>query len=206
MEAYFMAPMADASNAVARISDYVLQRQGPLWLTNAMANFQKSKNANGLSWHGFPYFTPFLRSGATNGQNYVMGGFLEIQVPAGPPPPGVVEDIWSKTNLVYYDRERTGIRVDQWIQLGQGIRYVIGSAQLSGNSASFQWLKAIGSHLGLCSTEITQVGPDKLSLVRKSDLGFSAIELHLLADWLASPDFPFGTYSELVRSPVPPPL
>jgi hypothetical protein len=206
METYFIAPMADASNAAARITEFALRRQGPPWLTNALAYFEKSKNANGLSWRGFPYFTPFIRSAGTNGGNYLIGGFLDIDAPAGPPPAGVVESILSKSNLVYYDRELTSLRVAQWIQLGQAIRFIFSAAQLPGDSASFDWLKAIGAHLSSCSTEITQIGPDKLSLARKSDLGFSAIELHLLADWLESPEFPFGTYSVLVRAPEPPPL
>jgi len=204
MQTYFVAPMPNASNAAARIAELALQKQGPPWLTNALAGFQKSKYAEGLSWRGFPYFTPFLRNDTTNGQNILLGGFLEVEGPPGPPPSGVVDGILSKTNLVYYDRELTTMRIEQWIQLGQAIRFASGAAQLPADSASFQWLRAISPHLNSCSTEITQTGPNKLSLTRKSDLGFSAIELHLLADWLESPEFPLGTYSLLVRSKEPP--
>jgi hypothetical protein len=206
MQTYFVAPMANASNAVARISDLALRQEGPPWLTNALAGFEKSKNWDGLSWRGFPFFTPFLRSASTNGENFLMGGFLNVDAPVGPPPPGLVEAILSKTNLVYYDSELTGFHVGQWIQLGQAIRFVSGAAQLPGDSASLRWLMAVGNRLNSCSTEIIQVAPGKLQFTRKSDLGFSAIELHVLADWLESPEFPLGTYSLLVRSSQPPPL
>lgn len=200
MQTYLVMPMQDASNAAARIAEFALRRQGPPWLANALSGFHKSKTSNGLSWHGFPYFTPFLRSESRDGQNLLVSGFLEADLPPSAPPAGFVEGILSKTNLVYYDRELTGYRLDQWIQLGQVLRFICGASQLPGKSASLEWLQAIGSQLRADGTEITEVGPGSLSFTRKSDLGFSAIELHLLADWLESPEFPLGTHSSLVRS------
>jgi hypothetical protein len=206
MQTYFIAPMNKASNAVTQISEAILQKQGPWWVTNAWAGFQKSKTSDGLSWRGFPFFAPFLRSANINGENLLVGGFLNVDMPAGPPQGDVVEGILGKTNLVYFDRELTGVRVEQWIQLGQALRLVSGASQLPGDSVSFQLLQALGSRLGTCSTEIIEAGPGKYSFARRSDIGFSAIELHVLADWLESPEFPLGTYSLLVRSPEPPPL
>jgi hypothetical protein len=206
MQTYFAAPMADASNSVARISEVALRTQGPPWLTNALAGLQPSKISNGLSWRGFPFIAPFLRSATLDGRNFLIAGFLDVDLPPGPPPAGTVEGILSKTDLIYFDRELTGHRLEQWIQLGQALRLVSGAAQLPGESASFQWLKAMGSHLGPSGTEITEEAPGKLSFARKSDLGFTAIELHAMADWLESPEFPLGLYSLLVRSPEPPPL
>lgn len=206
MQTYCAVPMSNASNAVAHISEFALRKQGPPWLTNMLAGFQKSQTSDGLSWHGFPYLTPFLRSASDNDQNLIMAGFLNVDTPPGPPAAGVVEGILSNSNLVYYDREQTGYRVEQWIQLGQALRFISGVGQLPGDSASFEWLKALGSRLGSGGTDITEVAPGKFSLARKSDLGFTAVELHLLADWFASPEFPFGTYSTLVRASGPPPM
>jgi len=39
-----------------------------------------------------------------------------------------------------------------------------------------------------------------LTFARKSTLGFTALELHLLADWLESPRFPHGLHT----FPAPP--
>jgi len=205
METYFAAPMANASNVVRRLSELAMQRKGPRPLANALAGFQPSKTFNGLSWKGFPYFTPFLESLQTNTGNFALGGFMQVDLPSGPPPPGLVDYIFGHTNLIYYDREITGVRIEQWIPLGQAIRFVSGAAQLPGDSASFAWLTAMIRQLGTCDTEITQITPNRLSFVRRSGIGFSAFELHLLADWLESPDFPRGTYSLLVASPEPPP-
>lgn len=200
MQTYFAAPMPNASNAAARITDLALRKQGPDWLTNALSGFEKSQNTDGVVWKGLPFFSPFLRSAGTNGENYLIGGFLDVDIPAGPPP-GLEQGILEKTNLVYFDRELTGFHVGQWVQLGQIIRFVTGAAQLPTDSASLRWLMVVGSRLNSCSTEVTEIAPGQLEFARKSDLGFSAIELHLLADWLESPEFPFGNYSLLVRSP-----
>lgn len=205
METYFAAPIADATNAVTHISELALQKEGPRLLTNALAGFQRSKTFNGLSWQGFPYFTPFLESLQTNGGNFAFGGFMLVDLPPGPPPSGLPEYILGHTNLVYYDREITGLRIEQWILLGQAIRFVSGAAQLPGESASFAWLRAMTTRLGNCDTEMMQTAPARLSFTRQSGSGFSALELHLLADWLESPDFPRGIYSLKVTAPDLPP-
>jgi len=204
MQTFLAAPMANASDAATGISNWALRREGTPRLANALAGFQKSKTSDGLSWQGFPFFAPFVHSTTLDGRNFLVAGFLEADIPPGPPMAGVIEGISSKTNLVYFDRELTGFHLEQWIQLGQALRAVFNAGQLTGDSASFKWLVALGPRLGPSGTEITEEAPGKLSFARKSDLGFTAIELHALADWLESPDFPRGTYSVLVRSQEPP--
>ena len=79
--------------------------------------------------------------------------------------------------------------------MGQFIRWVSGLSQLPPHSAGLMWLRAIAPKLGDSITDITRTGREQLSLVRKSSFGFTAIELHLLIDWLESPRFPIGLYS-----------
>jgi len=45
--------------------------------------------------------------------------------------------------------------------------------------------------LGNTVTEVTLNGPTELSLVRKSDVGFTGYEIALLGRWIDSPRFPF---------------
>lgn len=54
------------------------------------------------------------------------------------------------------------------------------------------WLTNAAPRLGDCVTVVTRTGPAQLTLARKSTVGFTALELHLLADWLESPLFPHG--------------
>jgi hypothetical protein len=200
MQTYFAAPLPDASNAVSRIRDWVIERNIPAVLKNPWASFEKSKTFNGISWRGFPFFSPFLQSVTTNRDSFVFGGFFVPDPAAGLCPPELSEAILSNPNLVYYDWDLTGPRVEQLIQLGQGIRLVTGAPQLPGDSVSFAWLKALIPRIDVCGTRILQTGPARMSFSRKSTLGLSATELHLLADWLESPEFPRGLYSS---SPQP---
>jgi hypothetical protein len=62
-------------------------------------------------------------------------------------------------------------------------------------------LKTLETRLGPCITTVTLTGPDQLSFFRKSTAGFAGAELQFLADWLESPQFPFGLYSLLTPPP-----
>jgi hypothetical protein len=202
METYFAAPLSDASNAVSRISDLVLEKGGPWFATNSLAGFRRSKTFNGFSWHGAPYVEPFLRSIETNGGSFAFGGCFQSVPPDDPAPSALLNEVFSHTNLVYYDWETTGPRIGQWIYLGQFIRLVSGKSQLPFNSAALAWLKAIAPQLENCTTEITQTAPDRFAFNRNSTVGLTAVELHLLADWLESPEFPRGTFT-LLAPPAP---
>jgi hypothetical protein len=195
METYFAAPLADASNQVSRITQLTLEKHASPRLAKALEGFQKAQGYNGLSWRGFPFFGPFLQSIKTNDGNFVLGGFFHFDPPQNKLSVGTVNDILGRTNLVYYDRELAGSRIEQWLYLGQAIRFASGGSQLPSDSPWLVWFKAVVPRFGPCGTEITQTGPGALSLARKSKVGFTAVELHLLADWLESAEFPCGIYS-----------
>jgi hypothetical protein len=196
MQSYFAAPLADASNAVDRLTDWVLQKEKVWFATNTLARFERSKTFNGLDWKGAPFMTPFLRSITVSNQNFVYGGGL-VSPTASPMSLNALQATLNRTDLVYHDSEATGMRIDQWLYISQFARYVLLKDQLPPDSAGVLWLKAISPKLGDSVTEITQTGPNQLSFTRQSDIGFTALELNLLADWLESPQFPYGLHSLL---------
>jgi hypothetical protein len=106
-----------------------------------------------------------------------------------------------ETNLVYYDWELTGSRIEPCLYLGQVSRVVSRHPQLPLDSLSVSWLKTIEPRLGPCTTTIACTGTNELSFYRKSTAGFTGAELQLLADWLESPQFPHGLYSLLTPPP-----
>jgi hypothetical protein len=71
----------------------------------------------------------------------------------------------------------------------------LGHSQLPQDSVGLTWLGTIRARLDESTTTITQTAPNQLSFDRKSTLGFTAPELHLLIDWLESPRFPLGLYT-----------
>jgi hypothetical protein len=195
MLTYFAAPWPDASNRVQQITEMALEKRNSGGFTNNDFDFRRALDSNGLEWQGLPFLFPYLQSTRVDGQEFVLGGLFPRGDPRDWPRPNLPSEILAQTNLVSYDWEMTGPRVDSLLYITQFFRHVTRHPQLDDDSVSRRWLQAISPKLGKCVTAVTLVEPDRLSLERKSSLGFSAAELHLLVDWLESPDFPEGLHT-----------
>jgi hypothetical protein len=204
---YFAAPQPAASNQVARLTELVLSRCDAWFGTNPAAGFNQAKKSDGIEWKGLPYIFPFLKSIATNGDSFVFGGLFPNGGPLEPLPAELTAKFQTQTNLVAYDWEATPLRLDGWLQIGQAIRLVLQRDQLHAQSASLSWFKALAPKLWPSVTEVVRTGPNQLAFKRRSSLGLTAPEIHLLADWLEAPDFPRGLHSFLPPQPDtnPPP-
>jgi hypothetical protein len=201
----FAAPDSDASNTVARVALQVLDTNS--WLASKpLAIFQRSQKFNGLEWHGLPYVSPFLKSTNFDENSFVAGGLMQQIGVADGPPPTLLPQL-DHTNLVAYEWEMTGQRINQMLYIGQFMRLVSEKAQLPPDSLALAWLRAVVLKIQFSASELLETGPGQLSMVRNSDIGFTAIELNLLADWLESPEFPSGLYSLLAppSATSPPP-
>jgi hypothetical protein len=190
-------PQPDARNQVSRLTDFVLRNQTTWMPTNGPGKFEKVPASGALIWKGAPFVTPHLEPLETDGRSFLFGGTFTTGPTNNPPPSELLQQFMGRTNLVFYDWERTGCRSDELTYILQFSRLVVGRAQMQIGGASLPWLKTAAASLGNCVTEVTQTGPNQLALVRKSGLGFSALELHVLCDWLESPDFPSGLHSFL---------
>jgi hypothetical protein len=192
---YCSAPDSDASNRVNQIATRLLA----LSLTNDLAGFQRSPWFHGVTWKGLPYLYPFVRSIDSAEGSFVEAGTVVVEGNNALPQPELIEGISSRTNLVYYDREFTGGQIGQWIFIGQFVRFVSHWAQLPNDSAGLLWLKAAAPRVGSSATDISLTSPSRLSFSRTSGIGFTAIELNLLVDWLESPEFPIGLHTFRAR-------
>ncbi|HVM50482.1 MAG TPA: hypothetical protein VMU04_20825 [Candidatus Acidoferrum sp.] len=186
------APLPNASNEVYQLTDRLLQDVNPELATNGMGHFVRGTNFNGAAWTDVPIMDPSLRLVSTPGGDFAVAGLNPNPSTNRPAPAGLFYQVLSSTNLVAYDWEITGPRVQQWLFSGQFLRMVTHHAQVPPKSASVAWLMALENKLGNCVTGVTKTGPAQLSLLRRSTIGFTAVELHLLADWLESPQFPRG--------------
>ena len=197
MHSYFAAPLPDASNEVDRLTDWVLQNQGRRFPTNALARFERSEEFNGLQWKGLPYMWPFLRSITDDHQNFVYAG--------GFPNPKRLSDF----------------RANGWRNLWLAPIWFITTPKrpARGSDNGFTWanlpvlcrtMPSCPPNRQPCSgsrpfpqssvtqcTHVTETAPDQLSFTRRSSIGFTAVELNLLADWLESPQFPVGLHTLL---------
>ncbi len=188
---YMAWPVPNATNVMEELS------------TNAPAVFNpglKQFNGTQLAWQtrwrrlvlmNLRVILPYLEAAQGNAGEYLLAALL--------PPPHMKEpvphDLWKpvngRTNLVYYDWERTGTRLQQWRMLGRMLltrSRALTDEMLGAQIHEERWLGALAPLVGdgETVTEITRVAPDELAVVRNSPIGFTGIELYLLSEWLST--------------------
>ncbi len=206
VQTYFAAPLSDSTNQVRKLTDLLVEKSNPWLASHGYVNFERSPDSNGATWGKLPNILPFIKSVGAGENALVLGGLLP-DAAAGTNRPARAEllrEVLARTNLVYYDWENTGQRIEACLYLGQIVRTVLRRAPLPLESASAAWLKALNLRLVDCTTVIASSGTNQLSFVRKSTAGFTGVELQLLADWLESPQFPRGLHSFLAPPAAPP--
>ncbi len=191
------APMPNASNLVFQLQERLLQKANPYLASNGIGQFVLATNGTGVLWSNLPIMDPFLRSVSSSGGDFAVIGMNPEVSTNRPAPPALFQQFLGATNLVAYDWELTGPRIEQWLFTGQFLRMITHLAQVPPKSATVAWLNALGSQLGNSATAVTKTGPNELTFTRGSSLGLTAVELHLLADWLESPQFPRGLNTRL---------
>ena len=194
LQTYFAAALPVAAHPLSLITSRLL-KEGNAWLaTTGMGRFQQSSNGV-TGWVGVPFASPYLEAVKEHEVDYLYGGFAPLGPSTNPLPGELFYAVMTPTNLVLYDWEITAARTEAWVYLSQASRLMLQRPQLPIGSAGLTWLQDAGPKLGNCATGLTRTGDNQLSLARSSSLGFTAFELHLLADWLESPEFPRGLHS-----------
>jgi hypothetical protein len=193
----FAAPTTDAAAWVRELTDQMITKANPWLASHKYVSFERMPDANGFTWGNLATVKPFLTSKEIGGRSFIFGGLLANADLAtnAPVRAGLVGEFAAQTNLVYFDWELTGQRVEPWLYITQMARSLLHRAQLPMDSAGANWMGTIKQRLGESKTEITRTGPNQLSFTRKSTVGLTAPELHLLVDWLESPQFPAANYS-----------
>jgi hypothetical protein len=198
---YAAAPLTDASTTMAKLGPGIVNSMNPLLSSNRMGKWERATNSDGVVWTKVPIITPFVHSVRLDQGQFLFGGLSSLVVTSTPPPAGTLQALLSQPQTVYFDREITGPRIDAWMYVGQLFRLIFRHEQLPAEASSVAWLKAAGPMLETSSTLVTKTTSTDLSLSRTSTVGLTGNELHLLADWLESPLFPFGVYSTLMKLP-----
>jgi len=201
---FWAAPLLDASNHIYQFTDHLINDANPWVATNSIGRFARTTNANAAIWGDLPFMEPYMRSITLPEGDFIMGGLGTSPSTNRPAPQTLFDQFLPRTNLVCYDWELTGARIEPSIYNIQFLRFLFQKAQIPPESASFAWLKALEAKLGNSATLVALTRPDTLTVVRKSSLGFTGIELQILADWLESPNFPnsLTTFSG-TPSPLP---
>lgn len=196
---YFAAPKTDAGPWMNQLTQQLLSKGNPWLSQRGYVSFDPLPTGDGVSWGRQANLLPFLKSVNTPAGAYIYAGLFPDTDGAtnAPAPEGMIQDVLHRPNLLYYDWELTGSRLESWFYLSQLGREVSRHALLPNDSASAAWLGTLLPRLGTSATIVSASGTNQLSLLRKSNFGLTAPELHLLVDWLESPRFPLGLYSLL---------
>ncbi|HXI72584.1 MAG TPA: hypothetical protein VNN22_19760 [Verrucomicrobiae bacterium] len=194
---YCAAPLPAASNHLTQLAGFLVSSGNPWLATNGEGSFQWQTNPPNLNWKGALILSPFLQPVRANQHDFVLGGLCLSVASSNPPPAEMLRPVSDgPAGLVYYQSEQTGQRIEDGVFINQMLRLVLHRPQLPGNSAAALWLRMVGPRLGDTTTVVTRMNAQQLSLIRHSTLGLTALEWHLLADWLESPRFPSGMYSQ----------
>jgi hypothetical protein len=193
---YLAAPVANVSKQVVTLTDNLLQKANPWLAANGYISFDRANDANGVTWGNLPDIKPFIKSAGPDNDGWIFAGLLpDTNTLTTVAPAGLIQDVLRRTNLVYYDWEVTGPRLQPVLQLGQTARQIARRPEMAMDSITINLLAALIPRLGTSATIINRTGLAEFTLYRRSTLGFNAVELHLLADWLESQQFPHDLHS-----------
>lgn len=205
---FFAMSSAEASNQVYRWSKFLLQDVNsriamfPNTTNLPFGTFQQVSNASAVRWRGLPYVSPSLNLVQIGTNAYVLGGLSPNRYTNQPAPNALLRQFKPESNLILYQWERTQPSAFGLIQMSQAARLVFGRNRLSlTNNPAQAWLVAVNPLLGTSGTSARLANSRSITFSRTSTIGLTGIEMHLLVDWLESPEFPRGMFSLSARSP-----
>ena len=161
-----------------------------------------------ITWGNVPLFAPYVTVGNSDDKGYIVGGVFPPDPIKKPIPKEMLDEFTGKDNLVYYNWEITGQRLEKWNLLIQFAAILSDRReQLVNNTKGIAFLTALRPKLGNSITDATIDG-NRLTITRKSHLGLSALEIALLTRWIDNPRFPAPTLewppaAEKKRTPKP---
>ncbi len=198
LQTYFAAPLPAASNQLARIAPRLIRDANPWLATHADGSIAWNETPPGILWNGANLLNPFLVAMDSNHHDYLLAGLYPPSAPIPERPPlRVLDALQHQPNLLFCQLEGTGTRVEDGLFMIQLFRMVFHKPQMPATAAGTLWLKKSEQLFGESFTVITRATPSQWVLVRHSTTGLTALELHLLADWLESPQFPHGLHTFL---------
>jgi len=191
-QTYAAWPVANASNILEKLSKEASARFNP-----DLTNFNRTQlawlqNNRMLILAGLRVMTPALEVAQDDHRPFLLMSMFPLLPRHDPAPAQLWQQIGGRTNLVYYDWELTGPRLQQWRLLGHILfdrRGAHSDDMFDATRIEDKWLGELVSALGSCVTEITQVSPQELSFVRNAPLGATGIEIFWFCAWLSGASF-----------------
>lgn len=153
-----------------------------------LGSIEQSTNRAIVFWDGPPVVKPFLAAAPAPHSSFLLAGLFPATKPSSNTIPVELVNQLKTPNLVYYEWEITGERLRRWSPVWQLYQVVANKSVSVNTAASFKWADALEPRLGNTVTEGTLENPRQIKFIRQSQIGFSGLELVLLAHWLDGGD------------------
>ncbi|MGO8696508.1 MAG: hypothetical protein ACLQVY_02135 [Limisphaerales bacterium] len=187
-QSYMAWPVPNASNAVQALSAEAAPAFDPYLKRLNHGKIVWSPEKGRLVLSNLGVVAPSLEAAPVQQGQYLFLSLFPLASASKPAPVELWKEIEGHHDLVCYDWEATGPRLQQW-RLLSGILWhssPVGDDETTETAKLKEdWLNAIGSPKGNAVTVITRTAPNELSLVRTAPLGLTGIELIVLSDWIS---------------------
>lgn len=188
---FLAVPAQDTTNLIDRLRKVLQDRLVPTLQKRSLGNIELTTDGGtGLAWRGLPFIGPYVLSVSEPAGEFLLFGLLPNTPLSNPPPPELYAQFINRPEIAYYDWEMTHARFQQLWTLCQLVRLIAEKPQINTQSAMWKWLSSISTNLGNTATHLIVHNPQKLTIVRRAQLGLSAIELVAFANWFDSAEFP----------------
>ncbi len=211
-------PVKDSKTTFNQLADRLPKLFNQKLEQEKAGNIVLSTNKESIVWSGLSMIAPHLLATNEAAGQFIFAGLFPPPPSREAPPRELIEQVSSRTNLVYYDWEITQHRLGHWQMLSKMLpllapkRYPIAPeliaqaktnqtvrTELSQRILHERWQSKVAPFLGNTITEVTLVAPNEIEMIRRSHIGFTGFELLYLSNWLNDPRFP------LFREPSAPP-
>jgi hypothetical protein len=200
-ESYLAWPVQDTTNAVRALSPKAIQMLNPTLKKVDGTELTSSPAQTALYWKKLQLIVPELHPAPASAGQFLVAGIFALTPGKKAAPAGLWQQFQTRNDLVYYDWELTGPRLQQLRTLTE-VLPILQMAGLPAPARTFpsdeatrlsikeHWLAGLTPLLGNTVTRITKTGPRELTVVRKAPFVFTSLELVLLSHWLS--DTPAG--------------
>ncbi|MGP8201338.1 MAG: hypothetical protein ACLQU4_17750 [Limisphaerales bacterium] len=199
---YMSWPVADVTNTLQEVSTEAMTALNPELKKFNGTELVWQEDRRKLVLSNLRVILPSLEAVHNQEGDFLLLSVFPFSSPTGPATNELWKQIKGRTNLVYYDWELTGARLQDWRLLGRMLLTRTRTPTpgvLRARMVEDKWLGDLGFFEGKTITEITRPAPNELSVVRNAPVGLTGIEIFLLSDWLST----FGSPPVESRLPAP---
>lgn len=190
-QTFYALQLPDVTNALHQVHKNLPVVLGTNIAARGTARIDFDTNRSEVLWKGLPLFAPTLRP--ADDAHYVLGGFFPMSRATNAPPDALLNQITSRTNLLFFEWEMQGVRIPQCNVLWQMVNMATGSQDFRPGSTAFRWLNTVATNLTESGTEVVLESPQVISMKHTSPLGLNSLGVVAFMRWLDNPLFPAFT-------------